>query len=722
MDKAMEPTVLFGKSKWIWTADADKKNSNIILRRTFSFGQGKPPARAVCRIACNTHYCMFVNGNAVVWYGGLDRSGDRAFYDEIDIAKHLVKGDNAIVVYCKYYGNSGRDLVDAPHAGFIFECHDLEIYSDKSFTAYENVAYKAPQSTNCCYAGWGVNYDAALEGQIQNVLDPLFSSSQFAPAFEHGCYPDERYGTLEPRPLPLERFSTQRVFGKYKKLTDQFEGDRYVMPLPREMRVTPYMEVAGNGQETITITTDRTECGGGFGEESSVYKAHFVMYMTKPTLNVYEGMLPMVGNALIFTMPRSVKVIKLGYRELGYGTTRTCDFDTDDDKLCALYEKAINTLYCCMGSTLIDTPERERTMWLGDASIASRALFLTYYDAAPLVKKVISDVLDNSDGDVLYSGVPGGIPADIPSHGLLALGERGLFANYLDFVGDVELFRARYEQLCSYVMLWDMTEHGVALRDGMRRWYDNLYNIDEALVENAMYYSACKFLKRVGKLVGNYDYDETFDDRMDNIAEYVESCWDGMGYTSRDGGYDDRANALITLAGLVPDDRKDGVARLLSATVCASPYMEWAVIEALVKLGRGDLARKRFDSRYATAAESEQTTLGEDYNGYGSGCQSYQAAVATEIIAMFGGIVVRDGGTRINITPDFRAIKDMRLSLKTASGELEVRYKYSPTRIDILVDNRTSAKVELDILPENIGRAVERRTITLNKGKNKFTV
>ena len=267
-----------------------------------------------------------------------------------------------------------------------------------------------------------------------------------------------------------------------------------------------------------------------------------------------------------------------------------------------------------------------------------------------------------------------------------------------------------------------MTEHGVALRDGMRRWYDNLYNIDEALVENAMYYSACKFLKRVGKLVGNYDYDETFDDRMDNIAEYVESCWDGMGYTSRDGGYDDRANALITLAGLVPDDRKDGVARLLSATVCASPYMEWAVIEALVKLGRGDLARKRFDSRYATAAESEQTTLGEDYNGYGSGCQSYQAAVATEIIAMFGGIVVRDGGTRINITPDFRAIKDMRLSLKTASGELEVRYKYSPTRIDILVDNRTSAKVELDILPENIGRAVERRTITLNKGKNKFTV
>lgn len=125
MEKKEEPSVLFGKSKWIWAADATKKNSNIILRRTFSFGQDRPPSRAVCRAACETHYYMFVNGNAVVWEGGLNRTAKSAYYDEFDIGKYLVKGDNVIVVHCSYFGNEGRDLVCAERAGFIFECNDL---------------------------------------------------------------------------------------------------------------------------------------------------------------------------------------------------------------------------------------------------------------------------------------------------------------------------------------------------------------------------------------------------------------------------------------------------------------------------------------------------------------------------------------------------------------------------------------------------------------------
>lgn len=719
MDKASEPTILFGKSKWIWSEAAEKKNSNIIMRRVFQI-ENKPPARAVCRIACDTHYYMFVNGTAVVWCGGLNRSAHRAYYDELDIAKYLIKGDNVIVVHCQYFGNAGRDLVCTDHAGFIFECNDLNIYSDKSFTVYENTAYKTPRATNCCYAGYDVNYDASLEGQIQNFGTPEFKSSLFKSATELADYPDDVMGVLVPRPIPLERFSQQPIFGKIKKTTDQFAGDIYTITLPREMTVTPYMDVTGNGQETITITTDRTETMGCFGDEEGVYRAHSVMYTTKPTFNTYDGMLPMTGNALIFTMPRSVKVLKLGYREIGFATQPTLEFASDPAAE-TLLDKACRTLYCCMGSTLMDTPERERSMWLGDASIAARALYLAYADAAPLVKKVIDDVLNFSNDAVLYSGVPGGIPVDMPSHGLIALGEYGLFAQYLDFAGDVDLFKAEYERLCDYLMLWDMTENGIALREGARKWYDNLYNIDERVLENALYYSACKFIRRIGSLIGCYDYDEIFGDRMDNVADYIESCWDGLGYTSTES-YDDRANAFVVLTGLVPAERYSALARLLSATVCASPYLEWAVIEALAMLNRGDLARKRFDSRYALAVADEKTTLGEDFNGYGTGCQCYQAAVITELVSVFGGISVRDGATKIKITPDFGAIKDFRAGIKLKTGELEVRYKYSPVKTDIIIDNRTSARVELVISPEKIGRAVDSRTIVINKGKNKFSI
>lgn len=722
-DKVEEPKVLFGKSKWIWSDNAAKKNSDVILRRTVSFGQNKPPARAFCRIACDTHYFMFVNGTAAVWCGGLDRSVNQMYYDEIDIAKYLVKGDNVIVVHCIYYGNSGRDTVCSDRAGFIFECNDLDIYSDGSFTVYENAAYKTASAGNCRYAGYDVNYDASLEGQIQNFLDPLFNSSLFKPATEYGAYPDDVHGTLLLRPVPLERFSQAPVSGRYKKYTDAYDGDRYVVSLPREMRVTPYMEITGNGQETVTITTDRTECYGGFGEEENIFKAHSVIYTTKPTLNVYDGMLPMTGNELIFTMPRSVKVIKLGYREIGFNTKPTCEFESDE-RLDTLFEKAQTTLYCCMGSTLMDSPERERNVWLGDASIGARALYLTFADAAPLVKKTIDDLFlraKEKNDCVLYSGASGGVPFDMPSHGLVALSEYGLFAAYLDFTGDKDLFRKNCEMLCDYLMLWDMTENGVMPRV-REQWFDNLYNVDGVLIENALYYSACKFMRRICKKAGNYDYDEVLGDRMENVAAFIESKWDGLGYTALGESYDERANALIVLNELVPAERYNAVARVLCAVQTASPYYDWAVTEALCKLGRADLARKRFDSRNALDAYSTSSTLGEDLNGYGSGCQLYRTAVIIEAIQSFGGINVEDGATKITVTPDFRAVKDMKASLKFVTGELDVRYKYTESRIDIVIDNRTTAKVELAVCPEKIGHNVEKRTVSVNKGKNKFTI
>lgn len=723
MEKVEEPTVLFGKSKWIWSDNATKKNSNIIMRRSFSFGQNKPPVRAFCRIACDTHYYMFVNGVAVVWCGGLDRSVNQMYYDEIDIAKYLVKGDNVIVVHCQYFGNSGRDTSCTDRAGFIFECNDLDIYSDGTFTVYENEAYKTAPATNCRFAGYDVNYDASLEGQIQNFLDPLFNSSLFKPATDYGPYPDAVHGALLVRPVPLERFSQQVVAGKYKKSSDMYGDDKYVITLPHEMRVTPYMEIAGNGQEVVTIATDRTECAGGFGEESSLFKAHSVTYTTKPTLNVYDGMLPMTGNAIIFSMPRTVKVIKLGYREIGYNTKPTCEFSADE-RLDVLFEKAQTTLYCCMGATIMDSPERERNVWLGDAALAARAIYLSFADAAPLVKKTIDDIFARAKAKndcVLYSGAPGGVPYDMPSHGLAALCEYGLFASYLDFTGDTELFRTECERLCDYLMLWDMTENGVTPRLS-EQWFDNLYNIDGVLIENALYYSACKFMRKVCKLTGNYDYDEYLGDRMDNIRDFIESRWDGLGYVSHGESYDERANALVVLCGLVPDDRKEAVARILCAVRNASPYYEWAITKALVMLGRADLARKRFDSCNALAVFDGASTLGEDYNGYGSGCQAYRSSVITEAIELFGGIDITDGASKISIAPDFGAVKDFRTSLKLVTGELDVRYKYSENKIDIIIDNRTAAKLELKICPEKIGRSVEKRVIAVNKGKTKFTI
>ena len=145
-------------------------------------------------------------------------------------------------------------------------------------------------------------------------------------------------------------------------------------------------------------------------------------------------------------------------------------------------------------------------------------------------------------------------------------------------------------------------------------------------------------------------------------------------------------------------------------------------MEALAALGRSDLALKRFTSRYAAIARSEDTTLGEDFNGFGTKCQSYQTAVVSELIQVFGGIDVRKGASLITVSPDFTAFREFKCSIKLATGELDVKFKNNGSRIDLVIENGTTAKLTLDVRPELVGRPVERRTIVLNKGKNKFSI
>ena len=93
-----------------------------------------------------------------------------------------------------------------------------------------------------------------------------------------------------------------------------------------------------------------------------------------------------------------------------------------------------------------------------------------------------------------------------------------------------------------------------------------------------------------------------------------------------------------------------------------------------------------------------------------------------EIVKLFCGVSVKNGGTEITVTPDFHALHDLKLSLKLASGELDVRYKHGDARVDIIIENRTTATVTLVVEPDRIGRNVEKRSIKLGKGKNKFAI
>lgn len=86
------------QGKWIQAADCkDSANTWQVFRKTFKLD--RKPTAAVARIAVDSKYWLYVNGELVVFEGGLKRgpSPKDTYYDEVDLAAHLRKGNTYIV-------------------------------------------------------------------------------------------------------------------------------------------------------------------------------------------------------------------------------------------------------------------------------------------------------------------------------------------------------------------------------------------------------------------------------------------------------------------------------------------------------------------------------------------------------------------------------------------------------------------------------------------------
>lgn len=82
-------------SKWMWLEDAAYDVAHVVLfRRVFTLAEIRPCA---LRLSADSRYKLYVNGEFVE--AGPCKGDDKVrFYDAIDIAPCLVKGNNAIAV------------------------------------------------------------------------------------------------------------------------------------------------------------------------------------------------------------------------------------------------------------------------------------------------------------------------------------------------------------------------------------------------------------------------------------------------------------------------------------------------------------------------------------------------------------------------------------------------------------------------------------------------
>ena len=111
-------------AQWI-TAFENQSESNtwICFRREFEVPEIK--GTAIARIAADSKYWLWINGETAVFEGGLKRgpAPSDTYYDEMDLAPYLKEGNNSIALLLWYFGKDGFSHKSSGKAGVLFECN-----------------------------------------------------------------------------------------------------------------------------------------------------------------------------------------------------------------------------------------------------------------------------------------------------------------------------------------------------------------------------------------------------------------------------------------------------------------------------------------------------------------------------------------------------------------------------------------------------------------------
>lgn len=728
MSKEIAEIKIFEKAQWIWAKDTQEKESDFIyIRRKFSLE--KAPKKAIARIGCESSYNMYINGKRVIVDGGIARESENkgGYYDELDIAKSLKKGENAIVFECHYLGASGSNSFDAGKAGLIFECPEINMHSDSTFLQYRSPSYSiyADVKSSGLYAGNSIVYDSTREGQIENVFTAAYQANIFQDSQVLGEYPCAPWNTLVKRPIKLYTFPKKAKKVKPKK-SSRLNEDLYTVDLGGACMFMPTFTVmATQGMAEIEVYTDRYKSSGNFYDEEQLYYNQMLKYICKNGAQTFTLPIPIYGTQLFLKIPKTAKLKKIAFEKVEFNTKTDASFECDTLNLDKLNDKAVDTIKVNMHDTFWNSPERERASTLAEISGASNLFSYAFDDEAMvLAKKTIDDLLLFSKDDVLYSRALGSMAIDIPAGGLIAFSSIGLVANYYNRTGDKDTIAKLVPYMINYLKLWEMDSNGlVSIRDGEQKYYDSGFNIDEKVLENALYYDACRFTVKLSSLFEEESRSEVLKDRMESISANFDDAFLKDGAYSSKTSYDDRANAWAVISTLAKPETYTKIAKILVNVQTCSPSFETYIINALCKMGYAGYAIDRVNCRFANFDYDKNPVLPEEF--YAKGTQTYisSAGVMGELYRGVAGVQYFDGST-IVVTPNLGNAKFVKFYCYADKGVVSGHYKKDVDKLEIFINNATLMTGTIEINSQVLGILEDSQSVKLEKGKKKliFTV
>jgi hypothetical protein len=709
-------------AQWIGVNEPAATNQWLCLRRTFELET--VPAAALARIACDSRYWLWVNGELLVFEGQLKRgpSPDDTYFDTVDLASALRPGRNVVAVLMVHYGRSGFSHNSSGHAGFLFEADvgGRLIASDRTWKAVPHPAIGTtiPALSNFRLAESNLRFDARHD--FGSWMAPGFDDSKWPRPLVFGPVGPGPWGRLVARPIPLWKTSGLLDYANTSELPAQGGDQPIVARLPHNLHATPYLKVDAPAGRVIDIRSDAYAMHDNPGRQMNRHE-----YVTREGVQEWELPGWISGHAIHYSVPADVKVLALKYRETGYGADFVGRFESDDPVLNRLWTKAERTLYVTMRDTYMDCPDRERALWWGDAVVELGEAFYVF-DATKgplLARKGFLELGPwQRDDGTLYAPIPSGrrLPSDpfsrkrasdgnydleLPAQMLATVGWHGAWTYYW-YTGDRATIEAVYPAIRRYLGLWKTGADGLAVhRAGEWDWVDWGENIDVAVIENAWLHLALRAAVAMAELTGNHADATDYRRRMESIATRFDAVfWQGGHYRSpaHKGPPDDRANAMAVVAGLAPKSRHTAIRQVLQREYHASPYMEKYVLEALYLMEAPEQAVERMKHRYGPMVAQNISTLwelfGKDGQGGGTYNHAWSGGPLTCLSQFAAGLAPTAPGWReFKVAPLLGPLKRISARVPTPHGTIDAEVERSEERfhLRLVVPAGTQARVHV---------------------------